>query len=324
MRIIGEMKRKRSDEGKSFAYLALTMSSFESVLVDEIKRKLSPGEAPAGTGNWIVALDSTNSVLGTGNQPTAAAPGQAGVGKVLFYTRSPAADVLKLQAAQGLYALLVSGVDDLAKDKSELERIKVLLEEAEWEDALTLWRIHRQHSPQHFFQESGGSPSMRTFFRASCVRDGKHDFTSTDVSGKVGAAVLQKMGAFDEQSVQKAAKVAESSVGGGAAVGTSASDWSVRLDEFHIEVVTIILQRSLVSGIYLPSSSSLDTPHTLLVAGEKPAEDAVVTQADPPTDTKTESKEQEAADESKEQGAADESKEAAGEGDADGEGNKKK
>jgi hypothetical protein len=250
--------------GESHAYLALTMSNFEHVLVDEIRAKLVPGSAPT-TDEWVVALDSTNSVLGTGNQPTAAAPGQAGVGKVVFYTCSPASDVLKLQAAQGLYALILTA-DDLGKEKAELDRIKTLYEKAEWENALKLWRLHQSFTPHRCTADARIEKSGQTFFRASCVRDGKHEFTSTDVSAKVGAAVLQKMGAFDEPNTKSAAAKKALQDAGGVLAGSSASDWSVSLQDYHVEVVTIILQRTLVAGLYLSSSSSLETPDALLVA----------------------------------------------------------
>ncbi|TYZ64220.1 hypothetical protein PybrP1_011505 [[Pythium] brassicae (nom. inval.)] len=55
-----------------------------------------------------------------------------------------------------------------------------LIETADWDPALALWRAH--------FPHARATPT----FRGSCVRDGRHAYRSVDVSGCIGEGVLER------------------------------------------------------------------------------------------------------------------------------------
>ena len=207
------MKRKCSNGDASedarcndSTYLVLTMSGLEHIAIEEIKHKLRVTS--------IHAIDSSKRIWQSDKNLKPASffevsPGQAGVGKVIFSTSSSPAGVHNLRSIQGVYAL-IGTCSDISTGVEEVNRMESIMRAGDWSNALELWRQHTDWCCPSTGQEKQQAGALR--FRASCVRDGKHDFQSRDIAGATGAVVLEKF-----------------------------PEWKVDLNDFECEVVVILL-----------------------------------------------------------------------------------
>lgn len=141
--------------------------------------------------------------------------GEASVGKVLLAlpagTESEAAlaAAWRSPAVQGAFAYL-AGASGMEASEAGLAALSAAVEASpRWDAAVRLWRAARQ---------AAAPPG---FFRASAVRDGKHQFSTMDVARKVGAAAMRRTG------------------------------WRVNLEDYDTEVFTVVSNDVAVVGLPL-------------------------------------------------------------------------
>ncbi|KAI9921261.1 hypothetical protein PsorP6_000470 [Peronosclerospora sorghi] len=141
--------------------------------------------------------------------------GQAAVGKLILKTTSAAANVQALRSVQAKLALLTTSDAIETESAAGVEQIGELVSTSRyWDAAVKLWKAHRVDAVEH----------ERIKFRGSCVRDGKHAYSSQAVAGEVGACVMDKF------------------------------PWKVHLSAFDLEVVVILFYKYMVAGIALGDS----------------------------------------------------------------------
>ncbi|ETV92479.1 hypothetical protein H310_13168 [Aphanomyces invadans] len=187
------------------AYVLLVIRGLEHVAVTEIQEKLH-----------IASIE----VLTL--QPDPSKPrmdverGEAAVGKILLHTTSPQVDVKSLCSIQACLAYVAHASDIDTDTPAGLAQIGALVEHAPvWKDSVAVWRSGR---------ENAATDGLR--FRASCVRDGKHAYSSETIAGEVGAAVLKRQ-----------------------------TGWTVSLVDFNVEVVALVLHHHVVLGLSLAENS---------------------------------------------------------------------
>ncbi|CAK4613671.1 unnamed protein product [Aphanomyces euteiches] len=137
--------------------------------------------------------------------------GQAAVGKLVVHTTSSPERVKSLCSVQAFLAYIAhSDALTTTDEVAGPEQIATLVEQSSrWNDALVLWKLHVPSTES----------SIR--FRASCVRDGTHKYSSEVIAGKVGAAIVRKF------------------------------HWTVSLVDFDLEVVAIVMHHDVICGISL-------------------------------------------------------------------------
>ncbi|RQM19177.1 hypothetical protein B5M09_007171 [Aphanomyces astaci] len=86
-----------------------------------------------------------------------------------------------------------------------------------WSAALALWKDVHHDPPPPSSKEDAPSSALR--FRGSCVRDGKHAYSSEAIAGAVGTAVLNLH-----------------------------PKWTVSLSDFDVEVVALVMHSHVVCG----------------------------------------------------------------------------
>ena len=206
-----------SFDGRGAVYVALVLGGLADPAAREIREKLG---VPASRIFVIKYDDERRRAVG----------GEASVDKIVFQTSRPASDLRALRCPQGLLAFLAMDAapprrggggggkgKGKGKDKEKaLEWFGALVASSEfWPEALALWRAHSGVS-------AAAVPDASLSFRASAVRDGKHEFNSMDVAGALGAACQDKYG------------------------------WRVDLSAYDVEVNAIITQHTVVVGVTLP------------------------------------------------------------------------
>ncbi|KAK3273854.1 hypothetical protein CYMTET_17927 [Cymbomonas tetramitiformis] len=168
------------------------------------------------------SLDISNEHVSIVSQPTLAkglSAGQAGVGKLIISVPESVSleSVVKLKGVQSMYAYLLHS-NSVPTCPEGLEYVQTLLARTNrWPQAFTLWRSY--FLSQGFDVPALGADTIR--FRARCIRDGTHAFTSQDVARRMGSAV---------QGVW---------------------NWPVDLKRYQCEVVGVMLESSFVCGLHL-------------------------------------------------------------------------
>ena len=150
-------------------------------------------------------------------------PGNSGVSKLLFEVAWPM-DHDKLRRAvrmlKGLQGLLAPvALSTVSLDNDGLQQARAAVSDATcWQRALEAWCILTQ-------RREAGQPLGALAFRASCVRDGPHSFTSVDMSRAVGGAVQTLHG------------------------------WSPSMRGHELEVVALLTASQLVVGVNVGAGS---------------------------------------------------------------------
>ena len=141
--------------------------------------------------------------------------GYAAVGKLIITTCAPIHIVMSLPCFSSILAFLTEAHDIANAHAEGLDRIRVAIRDAErWESALRLWAIAQENAAK----VEGGSKSAegdttkevekrRTYlervndleslvfkFRASAIRDGRHEFKKMDIYVAAGDAVCERFG----------------------------------------------------------------------------------------------------------------------------------
>lgn len=149
--------------------------------------------------------------------------GGAGVAKLRFALPTPASHAgwaahrdsfARLKCTQYVLAFVDASSSLPFDARDGLAHIADMVRQsAGWDGALRAWRGHK---------ERGGGERVR--FRASCVRDGQHAFSSVDAASALGDAAGDRF------------------------------DWAVDLGGFELELVALALQHELVLGVSLSAN----------------------------------------------------------------------
>ncbi|KAF0688189.1 Aste57867_20172 [Aphanomyces stellatus] len=184
----------------SAAYVLLVIRGLEHLAIKEIHEKLE-----------VTSLTTLTLQADPNNPKMDVMRGEAAVGKLLLHTTSTPAQVKALCSIQAFLAYLAHADTIPTTDIAGPDVIATLVATAStWPAALQLWEAHCPQS---------SASSVR--FRASCVRDGKHAYSSETIAGKVGAAVVAKFG------------------------------YGVSLAAFDLEVVCLVMHHHVVLGLSL-------------------------------------------------------------------------
>lgn len=151
-------------------YVVMVTGGLEDIALAEIERTLELCAAPR--------------VL----TQAGGADGAAACGKLLVCTASPPAALQSLACMQALLAFAGSYEGVPAGKEAGLEAVRRMAHAANWDAALDCWRVHRAWAC------APDEPREPPPFRASCLRDGAHDFTSVEVSGALGKVLGERTG----------------------------------------------------------------------------------------------------------------------------------
>ena len=211
--------RRSRNMSCSVDYVALCAAGLHDLCVEEIERTCG---LAAGSTQAIAVPPAADQWASNAPTGLRVFPGLAGVAKLRFTLRRPvdyegwAAQrtmLASLKTVQCLLALVgtTSGVP-MEKDEGPAWVAAAAQRSTGWESAFATWAAW------------GTARPLRPTFRASCVRDGQHAFTSMAVAQALGAAVGQMLGL------------------------------RAAMAEYEAEVVAIVLQRELLLGINLSAS----------------------------------------------------------------------
>jgi tRNA G10 N-methylase Trm11 len=142
--------------------------------------------------------------------------GYAGLGRLKLLTNAAPGELSKLRCIQGNLAL-VAEIKNVGNTQQELvAALAPLRTHAPWTAAIKLWSKYRDyHQPQ------SGEVPLKVSFRASGIRDGRHQFNSKHLAAEIGGAVPDSMG------------------------------WSVSMSSYDVEIVGILLHDHLLVGLRL-------------------------------------------------------------------------
>ena len=143
--------------------------------------------------------------------------GEASIDKIIFQTTASVNELKQLRCIQALYGFVSMGslgTEKLDK-KASLDKCVHIVNgpSSMWNNAINLY--------SKWFPNIDTLSKETMSFRATSIRDGKHSFSSCDVSGSVGHSAQQRFG------------------------------WNVDLQKYKLVVTTFVTQFTVAAGIML-------------------------------------------------------------------------